>query len=308
MSHATTVPPTGEQVELAHGDQRAVVVTIGGGLRSYSSGGRDLLDGFAADEQPVSGRGQLLVPWPNRIEDGSYTFDGRLHQLPLTEPENANAIHGLVRAASWTIGTRAADRVVLEHVLEPQPGYPFTVEVAVAYALSDEGLSVEITARNAGSDVCPYGCGQHPYLTLGTPTVDELELQAPGRRVLLANARGLPTGTRAVAGSEYDFRAPRRIGATTLDNCFTELERASDGRAFVRLREPTSGDAVVLWMDGAFPYLMLFTGDARPDVRRRSLAVEPMTCPPNAFRTGVSLIRLEPGEVTTSAWGISPEG
>src|SRR5437868_12416996 len=218
------ITPTGEQVELARGDQRAVVVTIGGGLRSYSAGGRDLLDGFGVDEKPASGRGQLLVPWPNRVEDGSYIFDGRRHRLPVTEPENGNAIHGLVRSVPWRVGTRSADRVVLEHVLEPQPGYPFTLELAVEYALSNDGLSVAITARNAGVDLCPYGCGQHPYLTLGTPTVDELELQAPGRRVLLANARGLPTGSREVAGGEYDFLAGRRIGATRLDNAYTELE------------------------------------------------------------------------------------
>jgi aldose 1-epimerase len=299
--------PTGEQVELAHGEQRAVVVTLGGGLRSYSAGGRDLLDGFAAGDKPASGRGQLLVPWPNRIGDGSYTFDGRRHQLAITEPENNNAIHGLVRSAPWTVGARAADRVVLEHLLEPQPGYPFTLELSVEYALSDDGLAVRIAARNAGTEACPYGCGQHPYLTLGTATVDGLELQAPGGRVLLADARGLPTGSHAVAGSELDFRSGRRIGAAKLDNAFGELERGADGRAVVRLRDPGSGAGVVLWVDETFEYLMLFTGDTRPDVNRRSLAVEPMTCPPDAFRTGESLIRLEPGEATASAWGIGPD-
>ncbi|MFL5929061.1 MAG: aldose 1-epimerase family protein [Gaiellaceae bacterium] len=298
--------PTGEQVELVHADQRAAVVTVGGGLRSYSAGGRELLDGFAADEQPASGRGQLLVPWPNRIEDGTYTFDGLRHRLPLTEPETGTAIHGLVRQAAWTVGARAAERVVLEHVLEPQVGYPFTLALAVEYVLSDDGLSVRITARNAGADACPYGCGQHPYLTLGTANVDGLELQAPGRRVLVSNARGLPTGSEEVTGSDFDFVAGRRIGATKLDNAFTDLERGPDGRALVRLRDPESSAAVTLWVDETFAYLMLFTGDARPDVNRRSLAAEPMTCPPNAFRSGESLIRLEPGEVTSSVWGIVP--
>jgi aldose 1-epimerase len=193
-------------------------------------------------------------------------------------------------------------------MLHPQPGYPFTLELAVEYALSDDGLSVTITARNAGDAACPYGCGQHPYLTLGTSTVDGLELQAPGRHVLLADARGLPTGSEPVAGGEVDFRSGRRIGAAKLDNAFGELERGRDGRAVVRLRDPESGAGVVLWVDETFDYLMLFTGDTRPDVNRRSLAVEPMTCPPNAFRTGESLIRLEPGETTSSAWGIGPDG
>ena len=95
---------------------------MGGGLRSFSAGGRDVLDGYGDDEQSSSGRGQVLVPWPNRLQDGSYAFDGRSHQLPLTEPEHRNAIHGLVRWASWRIGERDAHRVVMEHVIHPQPG------------------------------------------------------------------------------------------------------------------------------------------------------------------------------------------
>jgi aldose 1-epimerase len=297
--------PTGEQLEIAHGGQRAVVVEVGGGLRSYSVGGRELLDGFGADSQPLSGRGQLLIPWPNRIADGSYTFDGVRYQLALTEPEHSNAIHGLVRDAGWSVADRAADRVLLEHDLRPQPGYPFTLSLSVEYALSDSGLSVRTTARNVGSDACPYGCGQHPYLTLGTATVDAIELQAPGRRFLTSDARGLPTGSEPVAGTEYDFLTRRTIGRTKLDNAVTDLERGDDGRALVRLHDPGSGDALTLWVDESYGYLMLFTGDTRPDVNRRSLAVEPMTCPPNAFRTGESVIRLEPGAETTSAWGLT---
>ncbi len=281
-----------------------MVVEVGGGLRSYTASGRDVLDGYGVEEQSASGRGQVLVPWPNRLQDGSYEFDGRNHQLPLTEPEHSNAIHGLVRWVSWRVGEREADRVVMEHVIHPQPGYPFTLSLGIEYALSKEGLSVRTTARNLGRDSCPYGCGQHPYLTLGTATVDTLELQAPGRRVLISDERDLPTGSEPVDGTEYDFRVPRTIAGTKLDNAFTDLARDEAGHARVRLRDPDNGVAVTLWVDESYGYLMLFTGDTRPDVNRRSLAVEPMTCPPNAFRTGDSLIRLEPGESTAAAWGI----
>ena len=301
-----TVAPSGEQVEISFEDQRAVVVEVGGGLRSYSAGGRDLLDGYGVDEPSASGRGQVLVPWPNRLQDGSYEFDGRSHQLPLTEPEHANAIHGLVRWTAWRIGEREGHRVLMEYVIHPQPGYPFTLGLGIEYALTEDGLSVRTTARNRGPDVCPYGCGQHPYLTLGTPTVDTIELQAPGQRVLISDERDLPTGSEPVEGTEYDFSAARAIGTTKLDNAFTDLARDDDGRARVRLRDPDGGAVVTLWVDESYGYLMLFTGDTRPDVNRRSLAVEPMTCPPNAFRTGDSLIRLEPGRSTTSTWGITP--
>jgi aldose 1-epimerase len=302
---AARVAPTGEQVELVHGDQRAVVVEVGGGLRAYAAGQRELLDGYDVDAMSTSGRGQLLIPWPNRLQDGRYEFDGRRHQLALSEPEHGNAIHGLVRWTRWFVREREADRVLLEHVLHPQPGYPFSLALEVEYALAADGLSVRTTATNIGVDACPYGAGVHPYLTVGTPSVDAAILTSPGATVIRSDDRGLPVGTDPVERTPFDFRRARAIAATALDHAFTDLERGDDGLARVELRHP-DGSGVVLWVDEGYRYLMLFTGDPLPDVGRRSLAVEPMTCPPNAFRTGESLVRLEPGETHTARWGLTP--
>jgi aldose 1-epimerase len=159
---------------------------------------------------------------------------------------------------------------------------------------------------NVGEEVCPYGSGAHPYLTVGAETVDSAILRAPGRTVLQSDERGIPVSAESVEGTEYDFRRPRAIEATRLDHAFTDLERGEDGRARVELRDPKHPRGLTLWVDRTYPYLMLFTGDPLPDVARRSLAVEPMTCPPNAFRTGEALVRLEPGKSFTSAWGIVP--
>ena len=296
----------GEQHELVLGDQRAVVTEVGAGLRSYSAGGRELLDGYAADGMVTSGRGQVLLPWPNRIEDGAYEFDGRAHQLALTEPTARNAIHGLVRWVAWAVAEREPGRIVLTHALHAQPGYPFPLALELEYALTDDGLRVRTTATNAGPAPCPFGAGAHPYLTLGTPTVDPLVLTVPAGTVLVSDERGIPTGSGPVEATARDFRSPRPIGDTVLDHAFTDLERGDDGLARVRLHEPGSGAGLTLWVDGAYGYLMVFTGDPLPDVNRRSLAVEPMTCPPNAFRTGAGLVRLEPGESFTGRWGLTP--
>lgn len=296
--------PSGEQIEVVLGDQRAAIVGIGAGLRTYSAGGREILDGYAAGEVSSSGRGQVLIPWPNRLEDGVYEFDGRRHQLPLTEPSLGNSIHGLVRKVPWTVVARERDRAVLEHALESSPGYPFSLSLAIEYALTESGLRVTTTATNTGSAACPFGSGQHPYLTVGTHTVDTAVLRAPGRTVLQVNERQIPVGRVSVKGTEYDFRIPRAIGGTRLDDAFTDLERGEDGLARVELRNPDGG-SVTFWADETYRYIQLFTGDPLPDVARRSLAVEPMTCPPNAFRTGEALIRLEPGETCTSTWGIT---
>jgi len=303
---SAAIPASGEQLELAFGEQRAVVVEVGGGLRSYGVGARDVLDGYAADEMCPSGRGQLLLPWPNRIEDGSYEFGGRLHQLPLNEPERGNAIHGLARWLVWTVAEREPHRTVLEHTLRPQPGYPFTLALRVEYALSADGLSVRTTATNIGSSACPFGCGAHPYLTLGTETIDGLELQVPARTMLRMNERSIPVGQEAVEGTDYDFLSARPIGATKLDNAFTTFQPDGDGVTRVVLTEPSSGDGLTLWLDDAFRHVMVFTGDALPDVNRRAVAIEPMTCPPNAFRSGTDLITLEAGAAWTGSWGIRP--
>jgi aldose 1-epimerase len=195
----------------------------------------------------------------------------------------------------------------MEHVLYPQPGYPFTLGISIEYALSEVGLRVRTTATNLGAGPCPYGSGAHPYLTLGTAAINHLMLRVPARTVLRSDERRLPLGAQAVEGTEYDFQQPRRIGSTTLDHAFTDLERDQDGLARVALRDPDHGTQVALWVDRSYPYLMLFSGDPLPNVNRRSLAVEPMTCPPNAFRTGDALIRLEPGSSCTSTWGIASD-
>jgi aldose 1-epimerase len=291
--------PSGEQIELAHGDQAAVVTEVGAGLRTYSAAGRDVLDGYAAGELASSGRGQLLLPWPNRIQDGAYDFGGRTHQLDLSEPARGNAIHGLTRWTAWTVAEREASRTVLEHLLRPRPGYPFTLELRVEYGLGDAGLTVTVDATNAGSEACPYGAGAHPYFAVASDRVDDAPLCVPAGTVLTTDERAIPTGAAPVEG-ELDFRAPRPVGPARLDHCFTALERDDDGLARASIGGTT------IWADSSYEYLMVFTGDGLPDVERRSIAIEPMTCAPNAFRSGEGLIRLEPGQAHTGSWGISP--
>jgi aldose 1-epimerase len=297
--------PSGQQIEISAGDQRVVVVEVGGGLRSYTTGDRELLDGYGEAEMATAGRGQVLIPWPNRLQDGTYEFAGTRHHLPLTEPEARNAIHGLVRWAAWTVAEREAHRVVMQHLLHPQPGYPFSLELRIEYSLSGDGLRVASTATNVGREACPYGSGSHPYLNVGGETVDSAHLRAAVQTVLGFDDRGVPVNPIPVEGTEYDFRQSRPIGATKLDNAFTDLNRGDDGLARVELRHPDDGTATTLWLDESYPYLQLFTGDSQPSVNRRSLAVEPMTCPPNAFRTGDGVLVLEPGQSTTAKWGIA---
>jgi aldose 1-epimerase len=300
----STRSPSGEQYAIAFGSHAAVVTEVGAGLRTYAVGGRPIVDGYGADEICAAGRGQVLMPWPNRLEHARYTFSGQSLQLAVSEPRTGCAIHGLVRWAGWRLERHDEHAVSVTHDLHPQPGYPFALALRVEYMLSADGLRVATRATNVGGSPCPFGAGAHPYLMPGVPRIDEATLSLPARRVLRKDERGIPTGAADVDGTAVDFRKARPIGDVRLDDCFTGLERSDDGLVRVALTHP--GGAVTLWADEAYRYLMLYSGDDRPDVARRSLAVEPMTCPPNAFSSGDDLIVLAPGETFTGAWGITP--
>jgi aldose 1-epimerase len=299
--------PSGQQFELSAAGQRATVVEVGGGLRTYHAGEWAVLDGYGRDQMCDGGRGQPLLPWPNRLADGRYTFRGREHQLPIDEVPLRNAIHGLTRWSNWSARDLARDRVTMTLTLHPRPGYPFSLELRIAYALSEDGLSVHTTATNVGTEDLPFGAGFHPYFSVGTAVVDEAELRVPARQTLVTDQQQVPTGELApVEGGALDFRRPRRIGALELDACFTDLERDADGLARVDLRGP-EGRRVGVWLGRGFEWLMVFSGDTlAPERRRRGLALEPMTCPANAFRSGVGLRVLAPGESFEGSWGVRP--
>ena len=280
---------------------------VGSTLRAYAVGGANVVDGFAIDEISPAGRGQVLAPWPNRLDAGRYTFEGREGSAAIDEPERSNAIHGLVRWLAWSARSRTDDAVTLACVLPAQPAYPWRLELEIAYALSPDGLAVTTRASNASDAPAPFGIGFHPYLTVGVPA-DEVALTLPASRRLLTDERALPVGEEAVGGTVFDFRVARTIGMTQLDTCFAGLGRGADRR--VRARVEAGGRVIEMWADAGFPYLQAYTGDTLEPIarRRQAVAIEPMTCPPNALATGTDLIRIEPGETWSGTWGIAVLG
>jgi len=305
------VAPTGEQFEITGGGYRAVVVECGAALRLLEHAGRPLLDGFAAEAMPSAGRGQVLMPWPNRIRDGAFRFDGQDLQLPLSEPSRHNASHGLVRWVAWTLEEHTTHSVSLTYRLMAQSGYPWTLDLHLLYDLSADGLTVTQTATNLGSGPAPYAAGMHPYLVVGRPDpggIDRLELRLPGATRQLTDERKLPVDDEPVEGTAYDFRVSRPLRGAVLDHAFTDLERDERGRAVTELRDPSDGTGVSLWVDDAHRWLQVYTGDDAPDVQRRSIAVEPMTAPADAFNSGRDLVTLAPagedGDECSTSWGL----
>jgi aldose 1-epimerase len=298
---------SGNQYEISAGPYEAIVTEQGGTLRTLVHDGRPLILSHEADEPVPAAAGQLLAPWPNRIDHGRYSFGGESHSLPINEGDLDNAIHGLVRFESWAAAEHEPHRVRLTHRLLGHSGYPFRLDLTVEYTLDAAGgLTVRQSAHNAGSRVAPYGHGAHPYLTLGRP-LDECELLVTAGRYLEIDERAVPEReTREVTGTPYDFRTPRRIGDTAINNPYTALDHDDDGRAWVRLRDGER--SVALWAGEGHPWLEIYTRDEVTDeTRRTGLGAEPMTCPPNSFVTGTDLIALKPGEDTTGLWGITAD-
>jgi aldose 1-epimerase len=298
-----SAPPTGEQYEIISGAHRAVVTEVGATLRGFSVDGRDVVRGFGVDETSTAGRGQNLLPWPNRIRDGRYSFNGVAHQLALTEPARHNASHGLARYVPWVVVEKKTDAVTNRVRIHPQPGWSGTLEAMITHQVGEEGLTVTVEATNIGAGELPFGYGAHPYLTVGETTVDAVAVTVPAASYLEVDDRLLPIKISPVDGTVYDLRRGQVLESLSLDTAMTDLARASDGRWRVKL---ALGDRYAeLWGDETMRWMQIFTGGPNRD---GSIAVEPMTCGPDAFNPGPThgdMKVLAPGETFLGHWGIS---
>ncbi|WP_354004671.1 aldose 1-epimerase family protein [Ruania suaedae] len=301
----SSTSPTGQQFRITHGQAVATVTEVGAHLREFHVGGRDVVVPFAADELPPASNGAVLTPWPNRIRDGRYTWDAVDYQLPLTEPARGTALHGLTSWQRWRVETHTDSSVALAIDLPPTPGYPFALTVAVRYLLDAEGLRITTTATNTGTADAPYGVGFHPWLSPGPGSLDEAVLQLDATRWVPTDERLLPTGVSELP-TDLDFREPRALGSTELDDAFLGATYDADGRSWLRL-QGTDGRTAAVWMDRSMSCWQMCTGDhvAAVAAQRTGLAAEPMSCIADAFRTGEDLVRLTPGSSHTVTWGMT---
>lgn len=308
------IPASGTQHALRAGDYEAVIASVGATLRSLTHQGRDLVVPFESDEVRPSYRGATLAPWPNRVVDGLYTFGGVERQLALTEPARDHALHGLASWLDFEAVDKGPDHVTLSAVVEPQTAYPWRIVITTTFALGPDGLTQSVTARNESAEPAPWGTGPHPYLVAGEGLVDAWTLELPAAQVLAVTPdRLIPTDLVAVDADEperFDFRTERVIGAVEIDHAYSGLERDAAGIATVRVTA-ADGKGVAMSWDASCPWVQIHTAD-KPDpaLSRLGLAVEPMTCAPDAFNADsydydAGLIVLEPGASSEASWRIS---
>lgn len=291
-----TLQPSGTQYEISHGRYRAVCTEVGATLRSVTVDGRELLWTFGPDEPAQHSQGQQLLPWPNRIADGRYEFNGKTEQLPVNEIPRNTALHGLNAGRAWELVSHDADTVVQRHTLFPERGWSGVLTATITHSVSDDGLRVQVDVVNDGTTPLPYGYGVHPYFEFGDLT--DVELLLPFDKELDVDPDRLLPRAVVPTSAEFDFRAARPLGDVELDTAFTAPR---DAHWAVELRGPDR--ALQVWADETLPWVQVYT--TRPD--RHAIAVEPMTCGPDAFNEGPThdgVIRLAPGESTNSVWGV----
>ncbi len=296
-----TADPTGRRFHLRGPHSSAEIAQVGAALRALTVDGVDLVPRYPDDVPTPAASGVVLVPWPNRIRDGRYSFDGADLQLAISEPKFGNASHGLLRFGTYEPIEQSDERLVLGADVVPQTGYPFHLRTRVTFSLQRDGLHVAHDIENIGATTAPVALGVHPYLQIGGVATADLVVRSTGTTTLVLDDRNIPVDEVPV-GTGTDLRAGVRLGDAALDNGYRGLERDAEGRARHTLTAP-DGARVELWQDEGFRWAQVFTTDRYPG-QPLAVAIEPMTAPANAFATGDDLERLEPGHILHREWGV----
>lgn len=301
-----------ELIDTATGESVSILPFQGGTITSLRvQSGTDLIetiDGYVSFEDvqkslESSFKGSNLFPFPNRVAGGSYMFRGEKYQLPVNFPHENNAIHGLVYNKPFTVtqpsegGTRCS--IVLSFDSDCQEeGYPFSFNLSHEYSFDlHEGFCCTTRIRNNSDRDMPAGHGWHPYFTAGAETIDQLMLSFPAREMLEVDTANIPTGPTVAYN---DFASPVPVAGKNLDSCFL-LEDASK-RANILLVNTKLNLKLRLWQEmgqGKYNYLQVYTPP-----HRNSIAIEPMTCAPDALNNGNGLLTIAPNKTATVSWGI----
>ncbi|WP_159449111.1 galactose mutarotase [Demequina sp. NBRC 110055] len=297
----------------AHGYE-ADVAARGATLVSLRFLGRDLILPVASadrDDAPYRApdfRGAVLAPWPGRLADGRFTWHGTPHDVGIDEPGRRTALHGRVWSQVFVPRAASSVAVHLAATLDDAIDYPGALEFEVIASLTASGLVHRIRVTHRGEESAPVGWGVHPYLLAGHASpgaVDGWRAAIPAARVMtMTPDRLLPEPVRPAEG-DLDLRAAPALGSRRLNHAFTALARDRDGNAHASLTGP-SGDTVTLTLGKGYRWLQAYTSDeSAGNDRRAALALEPMTCPPDALHSGTDLLTLEPGESASASFTIA---
>jgi aldose 1-epimerase len=293
------------EIRLVYSDFVATVAPFGASLRGLTYEKLPVVTGYSGRANKIGGQGDVLIPFPGRVKGGRYTWDGVTYQMPITDKDGPNAIHGFVRLTEWQVTRQKENKVTFQLNFPGAEGYPFPLSLSITYLLTVMGLTCVFEVQNVGTQDAPVSVGFHPYFTVGSEIIDTDILTLPFSS-LLEMEELIPTGrVRPVAEAHLDFRDPRPIENTKFNSCFLHPIRNQNGNAVITLRSKER--KIGVWMDESFESVVLYSGDPLSEAhRRKSLAIEPMTGGSDSFNhPEFGLHRLRPGGIFTGKWGVT---
>lgn len=280
--------------------ERAVTAVISrraAALRMLRVDDIDLVEPTTRTTDPPGMAGAILAPWPNRVEDASWWLNGHEHRLTVTEPELGHANHGLLTSTDYSVHEQNQDTVTLDATIAQPAGYPFDLHLAVSYRLCEDGIATSITVRNLGDEPAPVALGAHPYLRIGDVPTAQLRLSLDADHVWPLDERHVPIDRQAQTMTDVLVsQSPRHA----------TYERSAPGRELSHTLTAPDGSRLTLTADAAHRFTQLWIADQldSDDGSREAIAIEPMTAPPNALRTGVGLRWVRPDEAWTTGWSL----
>lgn len=247
--------------------------------------------------------GAKLFPFPNRINNGKYTWADKKYQLPINFPSQNHAIHGLVQEKQFRIVDKktAKDEATVWVELNSDgniPGYPFKYKLNIIFSLSRfDGIICQTIAKNTDKVNIPIGDGWHPYFQTGTK-INNLYLKLPADKVVKQNKKMIPTG-KTVSFDKFTRLA--KIGNHTFDTCY-KIKQSDKNRVNIELYDPKQNLKLIVWQEtgkNKYNYFQVYT----PPLRN-CIALEPMTCTPDAFNNKRGLVILKPKEKYSASFGV----
>ena len=278
------------KIQIGQGELTATVNSLGSSLTSLAENNFNLIE---PDTPTQLYPGSVLAPWPNRIRDGRYQYHDLTYQLPLNEPQKGNALHGLVAYEPWEVIYDSETEVQLQYLLDKPDIYPGKLSLNSFFKIENNQLQVKITAKNIGRKSAPYGISIHTYLVAGGIVKNNgLNLKIPADKYLAVDeSRLLPIELRDVVNTKFDFQSGKAISDLFIDHAFKYSENQPRQ---VELLNP-QGDGAVIEFDDQSNWIQVHTADRDGGEKSRvAVAVEPMSCPPDAFNSKVDLIELAP--------------
>lgn len=236
----------------------------------------------------------LLFPFPNRLKEGTFTFEGKTFQFPMNDFGRPNALHGLLYDQTFE----------LIHQLENELGlicrydgsldyYPFPFQIELKYTLTLGSLSIQVDITNTGTSIMPCAFGWHPYFNL--PEKGDLgTLQLVNVSLVEVDDAMIPTGKSTPYRT---LEEPIDISELALDSCFRATEKQD--RYVTRLIYPDQS-VLEVWQDENHPFTQIYTPDDR-----RTIAIEPMTSNINALNNGDGLSLIRPQESLHLSFGVT---